>query len=227
LAKNFKIIDAVICKNHSYSGRQYLSENGLPLEGWVERETRTHLIRIICSNGYYSNGYKYPKNPNPPQNKLLSWDNLRLCGGYVVPDESLQIERRVFNKEKPVGDLQFRPGVTGESILVRKCLEENFEVVQYQWPHAENAPRSVMFGSKDSLESLFDIDAISRYYAATTGFGKEIGLELQRVRGSSPIQVLQSYSWGSPASKVDLVKTGLCLGYALESTVSLINGANI
>jgi len=99
--------------------------------------------------------------------------------------------------------------------------------VQYQWPHAENAPRSVMFGSKDSLESLFDIDAISRYYAATTGFGKEIGLELQRVRGSSPIQVLQSYSWGSPASKVDLVKTGLCLGYALESTVSLINGANI
>ena len=227
MAKVFKQIDTWVEPNPLYAGYDYIGEDGRPLTGYVERETRFFKIRTICSKGRHIRSYKYPKYPAAPEHAMVSWDNLLLCGGYCIKKhEDRIIIDNALHGRKPVGDIFLNTVDSRRDAIIDSCQRAGLTYIQYTVPHSASSGGFITFGSSTPIKDLFNLKSIVDYYREVTSSGDEIASRLQDMSELSPVDALQQYGWASPESDSDLVMTGLCLGYALESTVALINGTN-
>lgn len=212
-----------------YVGSAYLSDSGRPLSGYVERRYRHSVVRTLCSTGRHVRSYKYPRLPEAPEHRMVNFTNLLLCGGYSsskYPNPC--IADFVFAGTKPVGDMYFTEGSEDLRILLSRCDELGLQTIQQDTRYGPSTNKNVMFGVTADCGALFDLDNVIDYYQnATSRYSSgQIPTRLRGISGMSPVDALQAFDWSSPESDADLAVTGLCLGYALQSTVALINRTN-
>jgi hypothetical protein len=211
-------------------GGRVRDEAGRALNGFFVRDYKKSRKVSVVYNGYYSRHYRFPHEPVAPQHPMVRWENVPMCGMPVVDQEGQSlsndtaIESAVFAGRKPVGDVMFfRKDVASKVALVSKANAQGFEVIEYTRPHNADELSFVMFGVKKPLGELFDLKAIAEFYADAGEMSRSYFVAwLTRFAEMTPVSALQTYDWASPADIDELILTGLCLGYAFESTLAII-----
>lgn len=108
-------------------------------------------------------------------------------------------------------------------IIASSYNNQGFEVIECIRPHNADELSFVMFGVKKPLGELFDLKAIAEFYADAGDMSRSYFVDwLTRFVEMTPVSALQTYDWASPADIDELILTGLCLGYAFESTLAII-----
>lgn len=213
-----------------YPGRVRNGE-GKPLSGFAVKESKKRCTVSILSNGYYTRHYRFPKNVTAPKHPMIRWMNVPMCGGMSLCDaagNSLSsddaIANAVFAGKKPVGDLLFKhEEVARKSALVVQAIGASLEVFEYTRPHNAESFSFVMMGVNTPLAELFDLEMVCRFYREGTGEAERYFREyMDRVARLTPVQALQTYDWASPRDAREIMLTGLCLGYAFESTLGIM-----
>lgn len=203
-------------------------EQGNALNGFKVQETKkTRKVSIVC-NGRYMRHYKFPKGLTVPKHPMNRWLNTPMCGISLYDEDGnlMSFHDGVVNAllegKKPVGDIMFWNSQKEEChIFLEQAKALGLEIFKYQDELRPNEYCSLMVGVNKILKELFDLDAIAQFYAEGTRFEKEYFYKnLVKVENLTPVQTLLIYDWANPRSNVDLMLTGLCLGYSFESTLS-------
>ena len=134
------------------------------------------------------------------------------------------IAAAVLEGKKPVGNISFkRTDGTRKATLVSRARAVGLEVLEYTKPQNEDSHCFVMLGVNKSLAGLFDLAMLSCFYQEGTGWTERYFSDyLEKVKHLTPARALQTYDWASPLDAKELMLTGLCLGYAFESTLAII-----
>lgn len=211
-------------------GGRIRDEAGNALFGFAVKDTKKSRKVSVIFNGHYRHHYKYPIGPVPPLHAMVRWENVPMCGLPMVdPDRNFMsddraIEKAVFEGKKPVGDLIFYHEQADEKAALKaKALEHGLEVIEYRLPHNSGQLAFVMIGVDKPIGELFDLNAVARFYCEATalnppGFRKFL-TDFSRL---TPARALQSYDWANSCTAYQLIMTGMCLGYAFESTLAII-----
>jgi hypothetical protein len=203
---------------------------GRALNGFFVRDYKKSRKVSVVYNGYYSRHYRFPHEPAAPRHPMVRWENVPMCGMPVIdPDghslsDDRAIERAVFSGKKPVGDVMFYHKDVDEKIaLISKANAQGFEVIEYTRPHNADQLSFVMFGANRPLGELFNLKEIAAFYADGAGMSRSsLAAWLNQFSKLTPASALQTYDWASPEYIDQLILTGLCLGYAFESTLAII-----
>lgn len=207
-------------------------EQGRALSGFKVQDTKHTRKVSILQNGRYQRHYRFPKNIIAPKHPMVSWINTPMCG-IPLDDENGNlisfnkgVTEAVLAGTKPVGTIMFWKSEKEESEdFITKAKELGLEIVEQKKPF-EDTYMSVMVGVNKPLKELFDLDAIAQFYSdslKTDYVHERYFIEsLEKVSHLTPTQVLLTYDWANPITARDLMLTGLCLGYAFESTLALI-----
>lgn len=203
-------------------------EQGNALNGFKVQETKkSRKVSILC-NGRYQRHYKFPKGLTVPKHPMNRWLNTPMCGIPLYDEDGndlsfhYPIMEAVLEGKKPVGHIMFWNSQKEEyHIFLEKAKATGLEIFKYQDELRPNEYASIMVGVNKPLKELFDLDEIAQFYADGTGFTKDYFYKnLSKVKNLTPVKILLTYDWANPASTSDLMLTGLCLGYAFESTLS-------
>lgn len=212
-----------------YAGR-FRDANGIPLTGFAVRDTKKTRKVSLVSNGNYLRHYRFPAHLKAPQHPMVRWFNVPMCGmpmmgtdGHWISND-VAIAAAVFDGKKPVGDVLFLNEHSDKRVeLVTKAQAAGFEVIEYTRPHNATKLSFVMIGVNQPLGELFDLAELSRFYHEGTQWEERLFSEFLTERANlTPARALQQYDWVSPSDAMELILTGLCLGYAFESTLAII-----
>lgn len=209
--------------------------SGDPLHGFkVKNYKKTRLVSTVF-NGNYTNHYRFPLEPQAPKHRMVSWANLPMCGIPMMDPQGRafmgteKILEAVFSGLKPVGDVIFK----NENLAECEAAEEQakalgLEVFRYTKPNFADTHTFLMVGVNKPIVELFDLKAIADYYRKGVGAHDSLYLPvLMGVAHLTPAQALQTYDWASPENTRLLVLTGLCLGYAFESTLAILHDTEL
>lgn len=220
------------CARPSWMGRggRIRDESGNALSGFVVKTTKKTRKVSVVDNGYYQRHYRFPMSPVAPASPFVRWENVPMCGIPVIGPDGASISNKeaiidaVFAGKKPVGDIMYvEDTLSDRELLVKKAQAQGFEVAMRDHEHINNRVYFVMFGVARTLAELFDLDAIAQYYSTACKVDQEsLARCLHRFSGLTPVATLQTYNWSSPEEFVELILTGLCLGYAFESTLAIL-----
>lgn len=215
-------------------GGRVRDESGNSLNGFVVRTSKKTRKVSVVDNGYYQRHYRFPLNPVAPSSPFVRWQNVPMCGIPVIGPNGASISNdeaivdAVFAGHKPVGDIIYvEETLANRESLVKKAQKHGFEVFLRDHEHIKSRVYFAMFGVAKPLGELFNLDAIAQYYSTACKVDQEsLASCLHRFSGLTPAATLQTYNWSSPEDFVELILTGLCLGYAFESTLAILLESN-
>ena len=211
-------------------GGRVRDDAGKALNGFSVRDYKKSRKVSVVYNGYYSRHYRFPIGNVAPQHPMVRWEKVPMCGISVVAaslkknSDDRAIEKAVFAGKKPVGDVLFyHKDVDKKTGFISKANALGFEAIEYTRPHNADQLSFVMFGVNKPLGELFDLKAIAEFYADSAGMSRSsLAAWLANFTKLTPASALQTYDWASPEYIDQLILTGLCLGYAFESTLAII-----
>lgn len=218
----------VLHKPMSRPGR-VRNADGKPVTGFVTRETKKTRKVSVAFNGNYCRHYSFPVGVIAPKHPMVSWLNVPMCGiplidadGKSMVDDAA-ILGAVMAGRKPVGDIWFyKNDVNKIAEFTAKSKKAGLEVIKYSSDKVENICW-IMVGVNKPISELFDLAEISNFYSKGTGSALHYFADsLENLAELTPARALQSYEWSSPQTPFQLVVTGMCLGYAFESTLAII-----
>lgn len=211
-------------------GGRVRDEAGNALFGFAVKDTKKTRKVSVIFNGHYRHHYRFPRDPVPPLHAMVRWENVPMCGMPMLdPDRNFMsddraIERAVFEGKKPVGDLiYYHEQVDEKAALKAKALKHGLEVLEYRLPHNADQLSFVMIGVDSPIAELFDLDAVISFYCAATAINQPaFRTWLTDFAQLTPARALQSYDWANSCTAYHFILTGMCLGYAFESTLATI-----
>ncbi|MBB4861722.1 hypothetical protein HNP46_000533 [Pseudomonas nitritireducens] len=202
---------------------------GRTLNGFDVRETKHKKIVRVLHNGYAHRRYSFPRDVVAPKHPMIRWLNLPMAG-MVMRDEDNRmlndgpaIIEAVFAGHKPIVDVMFMEPQNDWQGLVERVERAGMSYEIHSDPETAATITWVMFGSNKPMGELFDLGAIAGFYGEGTKLGAETFMKrLVKVADLNPVQVVSEYDWKRPESLFELMLTGLCLGYPLESTLAIM-----
>lgn len=213
---------------------KYCNEQGRGLNGIYRREYKSYFETVFIRNGHIRCSYKYPKFEIPFKSPMVRWENLWHCGGFILRDANGNdinddnIVQDVVTGLKPIG---FVSG-TMENINRWTNLANEHDCI-YSEPKEHSLPAfkgqyEIGIANNCTVSEYFDIEALLRTYrnaSEVLGFSllKPFNEEIIRRMGKHRLSdYLQGWDYAYPINNVDYVKTGLLLGYAVESTIECV-----
>jgi len=206
-------------------------EQGNALNGFKVQDTKKHRKLSILCNGRYMRHYKFPKDLVAPKHPMIRWLNTPMCGISLEDEDGKLMSfhdgiiKAVLAGEKPVGDIMFWKKEKDKcELFLEQARKLGLEIVERK-KSFENTYYSLMVGVNKPLKELFDLGAIAQFYGKGTRwdeFENSLLDDFSKIEHLTPVQVLLTYNWASPITGRDYILTGLCLGYALESTLALL-----
>lgn len=174
-------------------------------------------VSVVFPSGYVIHSYRFNNIPDTFDSPYISWANLDCCNGWTYDEEYLK--RSVYEGKKLYAGIyeayssEMLPSVPG--ILAGKEIDPN-------------NPHSNSFVCREGcLADYYDLNAVFEHY-------KKLGIVLSpasqyKIKNICAYRICDfanretaPYNYGYSFDAVQLICTGLLLGYPLESTASLI-----
>jgi hypothetical protein len=188
----------------------------------------------IYNKGYLMNSYRYPTIDREFNSALLNYDNLHLCGGWHFEDKSDETLAvlRVLDGLKPMGIKSYWEDRTEGMHELEAVVKNSPKNVKYLLRKEDRAVVGhgvfdLIVASNELFSKLFNIGALIWDYGE---FFKDklsdqllhaILIHIESFKDKKVSDFLK-YDYGNPDSSLDLITTGLILGYPIETTASLI-----
>jgi hypothetical protein len=174
--------------------------------------------------------YKYPAIDTKFKSKLVNYENLHLCGGWSFEgfkqDDCIY---RVLFGLKPMGAL-FKED---KEIIQRIVSGIDEEYLGIKYKIIKNAGcnkkyKELLVAVDSTFDNLFDMNSLILDYTAYFSFAnfpytfiQGIVMYLISLKDKS-LSDFFDYDYANPESPLDLITTGLILGYPIETTASII-----
>jgi hypothetical protein len=183
----------------------------------------------IYNNGYLMTKYCYPIIDQKFYSQLVNYENLHLCGGWSFEgfEDKNQCILRVLDHLKPMGEeIYYEEEILEMKEKINRVSGKEFayKVVTNKYTVKDSV--SIIIASNKKFFELFDMDSLIHDYLQYLG-----GLSgdfIHTLRGQlcemsyEKVSKYLGYDFANPDSPLDLVTTGLILGYPIETTASLI-----
>lgn len=225
---NITAYDGWICHQQQYKGK-YRNEEGL--SGLYQREYKNTKEMIVLYNGHLLRKYKYPKIEIPFRSSMVRWQNLYFCGGFGMQyedgsraDTNELLIQSVINKEKPIGFVFVNN--KDKEMLINKIEKSALTYIVNN--SCQEGYYEIGVANHGTIKDNFDINALIesyKLYGEKINFKfitEEIEFSLRSLSEKKLSDFLQDYDYANPSSIIDLIVTGLILGYAVESTMAII-----
>lgn len=238
--KNLMNVDGWVSPRNNDTGK-YVDDDGNGLCGFYRRDKKSsgESEMLVLNNGKIARKYIYPKMDIPFSHPAINWRNLVFCGGYNVINEQSQafdkddLFNAVLTGKKPIG---FIVDTKEKVELYAKMADEKGLKYRIK-PNAtkdyfQNEYDEVGIANQGTLAENFDIEAlIISYRVMSEKFSSGFKLldeddenKLRVLAKKSLSDFLSDYDYANPKSNLDVVVTGLILGFAIESTFSFTLG---
>jgi len=207
--------------------------------GWTHTEIR--------NRGYLMVKYRYPTIERKFSSKLISYDNLHLCGGWSLDGIKYkdQCIMRVMKGLKPFGVEIYDTHEEVDKIekIIKKHIKnDNFKYTIVEREMCGKIYIDVTVASTKRFDKLFKIygifdrsgkivdsleNSLMRCYdeylfrKVPKNIYNDVIFCLEQLEGKKVSDYL-GFDYANPYSVEDLVITGLILGYPIETTASLI-----
>lgn len=189
--------------------------------------TKRSVVDVRSCNGkYLLRKYRFNNVPFF-EHKYLSWANLDNCGGWSCDNNELDLIRQ---GRKLVAEKHYiiDADESIDDVLKYIALPRTFTVnVVSVWDWGNGRKNyGVVFASRASLAECFDFNEVIEAYKAH-GIVLSPSETIQLSKAFTPpisAYIKAGYKITDPITDVDLIITGLMLGYPIESTASIIMG---
>jgi hypothetical protein len=204
--------------------------------GW--RQTK------IYNNGHLMVGYRYPIITRQFYSNLINYDNLHLCGGWFLTGTKIDDEcvLRVLNHTKPMGIETYliteKEKINNIIAVIKNVLKYEKNAFIYKEAKRDLKGHAcwhdVKIAINKSFVELFDLQALVHDYLeyfckaellSRREFPWEFLPQVERhILGfrNQRISAYLEFDYANPKTALDLITTGLVLGYPIETTASLI-----
>lgn len=211
---------------------KYRDNNGNGLFGLWRREHKSKYRMYVLNNGNIMTRYGYPKFDLPFASPMVRWQNLHYCNGWSMqgPDgnnigENIHILQSVIDGLKPMGFAVAYEDKIEPCVELAKSSGLPYAINKKSW---NDKLVEVAIGQHGVIGETFDIDALFRSYCRV-GLGEFLDDEhplemLCELEESSFSDYLSDWNYWNPEEDYELVRIGLLLGYAVESTMACIVG---
>lgn len=217
---------------------KYKDENGYALHGVYIRETKNCREKLYIDCGHLRGIYTYPKINSKFSSPYVNDHNLHLCGAWSFTGvQQSECLTRVVEGKKLMG-----------AYIIQEKKEEYHQWREYcvnsGLPFKDILPEpgnhnfyEIIIARPEPLTELVDLDALQHDYRAyaegckrreTRALIKQIDKELLKIlttldemktkRAADYLQM----DYANPKTAVQLMRTGLLLGFPIESTVSVL-----
>lgn len=223
-----------------YKGR-YVDEKGRGLTGFWIKDFKYREEMKILNNGWTLVRYRYPREANISFfSPMVNWFNLLFCGGFYVLDQDKQridtpkrLFQRVMDGMKPIG---FHSVKEDELEDMLKWIELSGLPYKVTYPEfLKKHFNSVLIGisQKGLVKDHFNLESLIESYSLLGAKSKPsfnpiaLGDEM-RIRQLGEMELsyfLEGWDYAHPKTNFELIKTGLLLGYPIESTFAIISGS--
>ena len=172
-------------------------------------------VSVVNSNGYNLRTYRFNNIPEY-EHPYLSWENLDHCGGWASDDSYLL--SAVQDGKKPAAQY----AVINEPVPNVKS-DKDTETYYMSEPFYNEGTRNQVYITRTcSLKDLFDVDSvINAYEKQDVIISKE---KLMPYMEKPIMDLMKEGFFIYTDSAIEIIITGLMLGYPIESTASILCG---
>lgn len=219
---------------------KYKNEDGQPLSGFYRIDHRGTSDMLVLRNGRCQGTYTYPRVEMPFKHPMVNWLNLAFCGGYLIPKPDgtelgyEDIIDAVIAGTKPIGFVVGSKSKIEEyAKLVEKtglpyCINDKHRTDYFGQKYYElGIANNGTLGENFVLEALIQSYRVlsTAYGTKYTALSESDEITLRRLSNKKLESFLKGYDYAKISqSNLELVITGLILGYAVESTFACITG---
>lgn len=210
----------------------YRDASGKRVGGLVRSTHRKNAVMMILNKGWNMRTYPYPRVRIPFTSPMVRWQNLYYCGGFGVHgpnDKDLSSDGdlidAVIAKRKPIGFALFESDQLQAQVEKVTTAGLPYKVE----PHDRLSGHTWLGVSQQTtLAETFDLLAWLESYSLMSSAAKTILLTKSdetafwSLKDRPLSSWLTGWDYANPVTNRDLALTGLLLGYAIESTVSIM-----
>lgn len=218
------------CPKEVYGKPKYKDENGNYLNGIYSQEFKKTIHVKFISSGYPCREYLFLKKDAEKitfRSKMVNFENLNLCGGWGMNDgkKSLSDEHvaglnRVITGKKPV--VQIIADEEDMPKLKEKAKKHGLGIkIKFAFIDQDGNNYRVYIYRQGKFGDLFDMDAWGRTWSEVYWFGDEFEKFVDKLKNTEMGDVV-SDNLVKPETDLEFILTGLCFGYAIESTLSCL-----
>ncbi|MBQ8997136.1 MAG: hypothetical protein IJ086_15850 [Clostridium sp.] len=189
----------------------------------------TSIVSVLDLSDEVITSYEFDKVKLRYKSKYLNWQNLDCCGGWMYSKEELI--NQLKNDKKPFGNvvLNLYKNIDAHLLpLIEECSKiAGLRVVEIE--HWNENCREFIIMKEGSLNKYIDLDEVIKdYYALGLGeLSPEAYYDLKEFLYRDMIEYITKdnileYDFANPNSTLELIFTGLLLGYPIESTADRI-----
>jgi len=212
--------------------RYYDKETETPMHGiisWPVTLSLSNEVQVkrmyksFFTKGYHQSTYCYNDIELPFKSYMLRWENLNFCGGWGMEGfNDKKLIKAVIKRKKPFGIGLFKSGKDVEDII--QMVEESGLPYSVEINKNCNGYENVSVCQHGTIGELFDLKSfIESYKILLEGVNDDINYEyFENLRDVELKMFLKDWEYYNPRNDTELARTGLLLGYPIESTASLI-----
>ena len=216
-------------KQNKSNNWEVINKNSRGIVMTKEYQGDTSIVSVLDLVGEVITSYEFKNINLSYKSKYLNWQNLDCCGGWMYSKEELI--NQLIDDKKPFGNVVlnlYNDIDTHLLPLIEECSKtEGLRVVEVE--HWSNTSREFIIMKEGSLDKYIDLDKVLEYYYALglADLGVEAYYDLKDflcVDMSTYItkENIFEYDFANPDSTLELIFTGLLLGYPIESTADRI-----
>ena len=216
-------------KQNKSNNLEVINKNSRGIVMTKEYKGDTSIVSVLDLVGEVITSYEFKNINLSYKSKYLNWQNLDCCGGWMYSKEELI--NQLIDDKKPFGNvvLNLYNDIDAHLLpLIEKCSKtEGLRVVEVE--HWSDTSREFIIMKEGSLDKYIDLDKVLEdYYAlGLADLGVEAYYDLKDflcVDMSTYITKdnIFEYDFVNPDSTLELIFTGLLLGYPIESTADRI-----
>ncbi len=203
--------------------------NNIPLHGVYIQKVGNLQEKLFINKGYLMRCYKYPLIERLFKSKLINDYNLHFCGGWFWHNVNIMDGVfRVMNCVKPIGFFHCKNKEAYE-MFIYMLSDKDREKLNSVTHFYNSEKKEIAISVNGTLADNFNLDALIKDYYS---YAKYLNIDIEEVNEIKEViyhlrdlelsEFLYKYDYVNPATDIDLVITGLILGYPIETTVSII-----
>jgi len=227
-----KISDVNQIQSSSNPGA-YKDNNGLILHGIYLRTNKHTVDKLYIHNGNLLRKYKYPRINELFSSPLVNDYNLNLCGGWTWQGvEERETIIRVIKGYKPMGFFStWSIDGYNEMLTYRNEIEDldDFDLVtlpEREIPGTDVKCHEIGISTTKLFKDCFDLKALKNdymeYAKACEVNSEGITEFIDSIENQKVSHYLSGFDYGNPNSDIEVLLTGLILGYSINTTVSIM-----
>lgn len=217
---------------NSPSEQKYRNKSGEALSGFYARLSRNNIEVMKIYGGRLFLKYRFPKPDNFFAHEMISWENLLFTIGGARTTEVKQ----VIARKKPMGF--YTANKSNISSTIRLLKKNNIpHAMGKKWINGPYELFEVGCCVNGKIGETFDLEEIAYFYEqlfSHDGLSIELIKEREEKRSIKErllelgdykfTDFLSGWDYANPSGIFELIKTGLLLGYPIESTYACITG---